>query len=95
MAAAPALLAARDALTHFLRDESGTATADFIVMTASAGLYAGAFVHDTVGGSLSHQADDIQLCMKRQGKILTGQGRNGNLSYQERLAKVSKRCSKV
>ena len=75
-------------IASFWQDESGTATVDFVVLTASAGLYAAAFIYDTLN-EVDEYGDEIAECIENQSEIVL----DDSIDFRERMEMASASCS--
>ncbi|EPX81334.1 hypothetical protein [Litoreibacter arenae] len=81
----------RHMLTDFLRNTSGSAVVDWVVLTAAiAGV--GVAVASVVNPGVDNASNDIKRCMKIQGKMWTND--NGD-DYARRLARMKRRCGNL
>ncbi|RLJ58970.1 Flp pilus assembly pilin Flp [Litoreibacter meonggei] len=81
----------RGALARFLRDTSGAAVVDWVLLTAAVAGISMA-VGTTINTGMENASSDIKRCMKIQGKMWT---RDNGDDYARRMKRIKNRCSKL
>jgi Flp pilus assembly pilin Flp len=73
----------------FRRDEAGATTVEFVVVTAMVVGLAAAITAAVASGAQSG-AERIEKCMEIQGKLI-----QKDISYEQQLKRMQKRCAKI
>ncbi len=81
----------RRAWARFLRDTSGSAVVDWVLLTAAiAGISMA--VGTTINTGMENASTDLKRCMKIQGRMWT---RDNGDDYAKRMKRIQNRCSKL
>lgn len=82
------LHATKDNVASFLTDERGAVTVDFVVLTASAGIYGSAVTYDLLT-EVDDYGDEIASCIENQSEIVLDQ----SIDFEDRMRQASASCS--